>query len=57
MQMSCYSGAQLQDRARAVGIREVLHKPLQGRDIAEGLGRVVITAATSAGRRGIDATP
>jgi CheY-like chemotaxis protein len=27
--MSGYSGAQLQERARAVGIREVLRKPLQ----------------------------
>ncbi len=38
--MSGYSGAQLLDRARAAGIREVLRKPLQSRDIAECLGRV-----------------
>ncbi len=39
--MSGYSGAQLHERARAVGIREILHKPLQSRDIAECLGRVL----------------
>jgi YesN/AraC family two-component response regulator len=39
--MSGYSGAQLQERARAVGIREVLRKPLQSKDIAECLGRVL----------------
>src|SRR5207253_4711843 len=55
--MSGYSGAQLHERARAVGIREVLRKPLQSRDIAECLGRVFITAETPAGRREIDARP
>jgi PAS domain S-box-containing protein len=49
--MSGYSGAQLHERAGAVGIREVLRKPLQSRDIAECLGRVFITAKTAAGRR------
>jgi nitrogen-specific signal transduction histidine kinase/CheY-like chemotaxis protein len=39
--MSGYSGAQLHERARAVGIREVLRKPLQSRDIAECFGRVL----------------
>jgi len=39
--MSGYSGAQLHERAQAVGIREVLHKPLQSRDIAECFGRVL----------------
>jgi FixJ family two-component response regulator len=39
--MSGYGGAQLQARACAVGIREVLHKPLRRRDIAECLGRVL----------------
>jgi CheY-like chemotaxis protein len=39
--MSGYSGAQLLERARAVGIREVLRKPLQRRDIAECFGRVL----------------
>jgi len=39
--MSGYSGAQLHERARAIGIREVLHKPLQSKDIAECLGRIL----------------
>jgi CheY-like chemotaxis protein/anti-sigma regulatory factor (Ser/Thr protein kinase) len=38
--MSGYSGTQLQQRAQTVGIREVLRKPLQSKDIAECLGRV-----------------
>jgi CheY-like chemotaxis protein len=39
--MSGYGGAQLLECARAVGIREVLRKPLQRRDIAECFGRVL----------------
>jgi PAS domain S-box-containing protein len=39
--MSGYSGAQLHERAGAIGIREVLHKPLQRKDIAECLGRIL----------------
>jgi PAS domain S-box-containing protein len=39
--MSGYGGAQLQAHARAVGIREVLRKPLQSKDIAECFGRVL----------------
>jgi signal transduction histidine kinase/CheY-like chemotaxis protein len=39
--MSGYSGAQMHERARAAGIREVLHKPLQSRDIAECFARVL----------------
>jgi PAS domain S-box-containing protein len=39
--MSGYSGLQLHDRAREVGIREVLRKPLRGKDIAECFGRVL----------------
>jgi CheY-like chemotaxis protein len=39
--MSGYSGTPLQERARAVGIREVLRKPLQSKDIAECFGRVL----------------
>jgi signal transduction histidine kinase len=39
--MSGYSGPQLHERASAVGIREVLRKPLQSMDIAECLGRVL----------------
>jgi PAS domain S-box-containing protein len=39
--MSGYSGAQLHERAGAAGIREVLHKPLQSKDIAECLVRIL----------------
>jgi CheY-like chemotaxis protein len=39
--MSGYSGPQLLERARAIGIREVLRKPLQSKDIAECLGRIL----------------
>jgi len=39
--MSGYSGPQLLERARAIGISEVLRKPLQSRDIAECFGRVL----------------
>lgn len=39
--MSGYSGAPLHERARAIGIREVLHKPLQSKDIAECFGRIL----------------
>jgi YesN/AraC family two-component response regulator len=39
--MSGYSGPQLHERASAIGIREVLRKPLQSKDIAECLGRVL----------------
>ena len=39
--MSGYSGPQLLERARAIGIREVLRKPLQSKDIAECFGRVL----------------
>ena len=39
--MSGYSSPQLLERARAIGIREVLRKPLQSRDIAECFGRVL----------------
>jgi PAS domain S-box-containing protein len=39
--MSGYSGPQLLERARTIGIREVLRKPLQSRDIAECFGRVL----------------
>ena len=42
--MSGYSGAQLHERARAVGIQELLRKPLQSKDIAESLGRVLLLA-------------
>jgi FixJ family two-component response regulator len=39
--MSGYSGAQLLDHARAAGVREVLRKPLQRKDIAECFARVL----------------
>ena len=37
--MSGYASAPLLEHARAVGIREVLRKPLQRKDIAECFGR------------------
>jgi CheY-like chemotaxis protein len=37
--MSGYAGAQLAERAAAVGIHEVLRKPLQCRDLSEALAR------------------
>ena len=43
--MSGYSSAQLHERASAIGIREVLHKPLQSKDIAECFGRIVLPAS------------
>jgi signal transduction histidine kinase len=39
--MSGYSGAQLNERAQAVGIIDVLHKPLIRRDIAEPVARAL----------------
>jgi PAS domain S-box-containing protein len=39
--MSGNGGAQLTQRAAAVGAKEVLRKPLQGRDLAESLARVL----------------
>jgi CheY-like chemotaxis protein len=39
--MSGYGGSQLAQRAAVVGIREVLRKPLQRRDLAESLARVL----------------
>ena len=39
--MSGNGGAQLAMRAAAVGVNEVLRKPLQGRDLAESLARVL----------------
>ncbi len=39
--MSGYSGAQLSERARAVGAAELLRKPLVRRDIAEALARAL----------------
>jgi PAS domain S-box-containing protein len=39
--MSGHGGAQLTQRAAAIGAQEVLRKPLQGRDLAESLARVL----------------
>ncbi len=39
--MSGYGGTQLTCRAAANGVNEVLRKPLQGRDLAESLARVL----------------
>ena len=39
--MSGYGGPQLATRAAAIGINEVLRKPLQRRDLAESLARVL----------------
>jgi CheY-like chemotaxis protein len=39
--MSGFGGAQLHERAQAFGIRELLRKPLQRKDLAECFGRVL----------------
>ena len=39
--MSGHGGTQLEKRAAAIGVSEVLHKPLQRRDLAESLARVL----------------
>jgi len=39
--MSGFAGAQLHERALALGIRELLRKPLQRKDIAECFGRIL----------------
>jgi PAS domain S-box-containing protein len=39
--MSGHGGPQLAKRAAAIGVNEVLHKPLQRRDLAESLARVL----------------
>jgi len=39
--MSGFAGAQLHEHAHALGIREILRKPLQRKDIAECFGRVL----------------
>ncbi len=41
--MSGYGGSQLTERAGAIGVNEVLRKPLQRRDIADSLARVLGT--------------
>ena len=38
---SGYRGVPLNERARAVGVQEVLRKPLQSKDIAECFDRVL----------------
>ena len=42
--MSGYGGAALAARAAAAGVREVLRKPLDSRDLAESLARVLGSA-------------
>jgi PAS domain S-box-containing protein len=39
--MTGHGGAQLAQKAAAVGAKEVLHKPLRGNDIAEAIARVL----------------
>jgi hypothetical protein len=39
--MSGHGGPQLEKRAASIGVSEVLHKPLQRRDLAESLARVL----------------
>ena len=39
--MSGHGGSQLEKRAAAIGVSEVLHKPLQRRDLAESLAQVL----------------
>jgi CheY-like chemotaxis protein len=39
--MSGHGGAALENRAAAMGVNEVLHKPLQRADLAESLGRAL----------------
>jgi FixJ family two-component response regulator len=39
--MSGHGGPQLEKRAAAIGVNEVLHKPLHSRDLAESLARVL----------------
>jgi PAS domain S-box-containing protein len=43
--MSGYKGPQLTALAQAAGVREILHKPLLSRDIAEALARVIPAGA------------
>jgi CheY-like chemotaxis protein/two-component sensor histidine kinase len=43
--MSGYGGSRLVQRAAAIGVREVLRKPLQRRDLAESLARVLSHAS------------
>jgi signal transduction histidine kinase/CheY-like chemotaxis protein len=43
--MSGHGGAQLSQRAGAIGINEVLRKPLQARDLAESIARVLGAAS------------
>jgi PAS domain S-box-containing protein len=39
--MSGHGGPQLEKRAAAIGVNDVLHKPLRSRDLAESLARVL----------------
>ncbi|HUP07438.1 MAG TPA: response regulator, partial [Caldimonas sp.] len=43
--MSGYKGPQLTALAQAAGVREILHKPLVARDIADSLARALAQAS------------
>jgi hypothetical protein len=43
--MSGYGGPQLSQRAAVIGINEALRKPLQRRDLAQSLARMLASAA------------
>jgi len=47
--ISGYGGTQLTARAAAIGVNEVLRKPLQSRDLAESLARVLTAGANPNG--------
>jgi CheY-like chemotaxis protein len=49
--MSGHGGAQLTQRAAAIGAQAVLRKPLQGRDLAESLARVLGAALHTGGEQ------
>jgi FixJ family two-component response regulator len=46
--MSGHGGAALAQRAAAIGVKEVLHKPLQRVDLAEALAHAVTPDASGA---------
>jgi PAS domain S-box-containing protein len=45
--MSGHGGATLAHRAAAIGVKEVLHKPLQREDLADSLARAIALAASA----------
>jgi PAS domain S-box-containing protein len=54
--MSGHGGAQLAERATAMGVNEVLHKPIRGRDLAESFARVLGSAGGTS-HAGDDSAP